>query len=216
MTAPELTTEQLIVLGRDREAVAAALRGPTRGTGPDMDGVAQLDEIIPMLEGIVLRIPAAGYDAATPCSEWTVTGVLEHMTAGATTFAAAFSGSAPPASSAGKLREQWGSAMRGLLDAVHSPGSQERTIASPFGDVPGADFARFVALDGLVHGWDLCSASGQAYVPREELVLAVDGFARQALTPAIRASGAFRDPVEPAPGADALGRLVAFTGRRAP
>ena len=56
--------------------------------------------------------------------------------------------------------------MADLLDAVHSEGSAERTIAAPFGEVPGSVFARFVAFDGLVHGWDLATATGQGYAPR--------------------------------------------------
>src|SRR4051812_16519711 len=46
----EHTTQELIDLGRDREAVAAASRGRPR------DGAEQLDAIIPMLEAIVSRI----------------------------------------------------------------------------------------------------------------------------------------------------------------
>ena len=45
------STEDLIVLGRDREAVAAATR--TNNQGEPMDGVQQLDEIIPLIEAVV-------------------------------------------------------------------------------------------------------------------------------------------------------------------
>ena len=37
----------------------------------------------------------------------------------------------------------------------------------PFGEVPGAVFARFVVFDGLVHGWDLATATGQTYAPAD-------------------------------------------------
>lgn len=180
-----------------------------------MNGVEQLDEIIPMLEAIVRQIPGDAYDLPTACTDWTVSGVLEHMIGGATTFAAAFRGEqgAAAAEPEGDLGARWCSAMADLLAAVHTPGSQERTIAAPFGEVAGAVFARFVALDGLLHGWDLSTASRQPYTPREELVLAVDAFAREAVSPAVRESGAFAPEVSAPAGADPLARLVAFSGR---
>ena len=47
------------------------------------------------------------------------------------------------------------------MGAIRSPGALDRTVAAPFGDTPGEAFARFVVLDGLVHGWDLATATGQ-------------------------------------------------------
>ena len=50
--------------------------------------------------------------------------------------------------------------MAELLSSLHSPGRSERTVAAPFGEVPVAAFARYIAFDGLVHGWDLSRANG--------------------------------------------------------
>ena len=101
-----------------------------------------------------------------------------------------------------------------LLDAVHSEGAAERTIAAPFGEVPGAVFARFVAFDGLVHGWDLATATNQPYAPDEELVREIDVFARQALAPAMRDGDTFAAETAAPAGAGALEKLVAFSGRQ--
>ena len=70
-----------------------------------------------------------------------------------------------------------------LVAAITAPGALDQTVAAPFGDVSGETFARFVVLDGLVHGWDLATATGQPYEPPDELVAAVDVFAHQALDP---------------------------------
>ena len=40
--------------------------------------------------------------------------------------------------------------------------------------MPGAAFARLVAFDGLIHGWDLAIATGHAYAVHDEVVAAVD------------------------------------------
>ncbi len=182
-----------------------------------MDGVQQLDEIIPMLEGLVDEISPDQLGVQTACAKFDVAGVLEHMIGGASMFAPAFRGdapSAPPAS--GTIQDQWRDAMADLLGSVHAPGAQERTIASPFGEVPGAMFARYVAFDGLMHGWDLATATGQVYLPSDGLVAEVDAFARELLKPEMRDGDTFAAETSPGSGASALERLVAFSGRTVP
>ena len=183
-----------------------------------MDGAQQLDELMPVLHGLVDRISPEPLGDRTPCVDFTVTGVLEHMIGGATAFAPLFRGedqqSAASAPSTGTLQDRWRAAMVDLLDAVHTEGAAERTIAAPFGEVPGSVFARFVAFDGLVHGWDLAMATGQHYAPREELVHEIDAFARQALAPAMRDGDTFAGEKDVPADAGALEKLVAFSGRQ--
>jgi hypothetical protein len=68
-------------------------------------------------------------------------------------------------------------------------------------------------MDGLVHGWDIATATDQSYDPAEELVAAVDAFTRQALGDDMRDGDTFAAAVEPPAGASKLVGLVAFTGR---
>ena len=79
--------------------------------------------------------------------------------------------------------------------------------------MPGETFARFVVLDGLVHGWDMAMATGQPYEPSDALVADVEAFAQGALAP-LRDGTTFAEPVEPPPSATPIERLAAFTGRR--
>lgn len=180
-----------------------------------MDGVQQLDEIIPMLEGLVEKIAPEHLDDPTPCASFTVAGVLEHMIGGATAFAPAFRGGDAPAEAPtdGTVQERWGRAMAELHAAVHTAGAQERTIASPFGEVSGSTFARYVAFDGLVHGWDLASAIGLPYDPEARLVAEVDTFVRGLLQPQMRDGDTFAAETSVAPDASPIERLVAFSGR---
>lgn len=180
-----------------------------------MDGPQQLEHVVPLLTQLIDRITPEQYDAPTPCTTFTVAGILEHMVAGATAYAPAFRGEVAPASAdlEGDVRVRWRATMADLLDAVHTEGSQERTVQAPFGEVPGAVFARFVAFDGLVHGWDLARATGQEYAPPAGLVAAVDGFARQALAPEMRDGDTFKDETEAAEAATPMDRLAAFSGR---
>jgi uncharacterized protein (TIGR03086 family) len=220
-TAPDLSpAERLMAIGRDREAVAAATKQhETTPHGGNMDGARQLDELMPLLHGLVDRLSPEQLDDPTPCANFTVTGVLEHMIGGATAFAPMFRGETAPASEAGDittgtLPDRWRTAMVDLLDAVHSEGAAERTIAAPFGNVPGSVFARFVAFDGLVHGWDLATATRQRYAPPEDLIREVGTFAHQALVPAMRDGETFAVETAAPADAGALERLVAFSGRQ--
>jgi uncharacterized protein (TIGR03086 family) len=221
MTNWEREVERLVAHGRDREAAALAVRhlsAPTR-QGESMDPLEQFDLLAPALGGVVTQIGAGQLDEPTPCTDFTVRGVLEHMIAGAIGFAAAFRGEpAPPANGDGDggadPRGRFAEAMTGLVDAVRSPGALDRTIAAPFGDVPGQIFARFVVLDGLVHGWDLAIATGRPYQPPVTLVAEVDAFAREAIVPAMREAEMFAAPVKAPTDATPIERLVALTGRR--
>ena len=224
--------QQLMLHGRDREAaelaarhlrdpdnrnVATATTAPTRGE-TTMGPLQQLDELGPLLGRVTSAIRPEDLDAPTPCTNFTVRGVLGHMIGGATQFSAAFRGAAPPdvvpdGAPGPDAVDRAQTALAGLVDAVRSPGALDRTIASPFGDMPGDAFARFVVLDGLVHGWDLATATGQAYAPSDALVAEADAFARQAIAPAMRDGDTFAAAVEPSAGATPIEQLAAFTGR---
>ena len=211
---------RLIEAGLDREA---ARRGASEGAhhvtpagdseGRTMDALTQFSHVGPLLAGVVGGITPDQLDRPTPCTEFSVRGVLEHMIGGATAFAAAYRGEPPTEPDLSDVLAGFGPALENLGGAVSAPGALDRRIAAPFGDVDGEFFARFIVLDGLLHGWDLATATGQAYHPPDELVAAVDAYARQAIDP-LRDGTTFAQAVEPALDASPIERLAAFSGRR--
>jgi uncharacterized protein (TIGR03086 family) len=210
----------LIELGRDREAAELAVAesrviddARCQTGGGRMEVLDQLDELGPLLGTVVGGIRADQLDDPTPCGKFSVQGVLDHMIGGATAFAAAFRGVDPTEPHIGDVLAAFGPALSGLADAMHSPGALKRTVEAPFGEVSGTTFARFVVLDGLVHGWDLATATGQSYEPSAALVAEADAFARQAVEP-LRDGDTFGPAVTPPTDATPIERLVAFTGRR--
>ena len=217
---PPRAVTHLIQAGRDREA---ALRGaretggavapPDDPNGDPMEPLAQLDQLAPLLGGVVEGITPDQLDRPTPCADFTLRGVLEHMVAGATAFAAAYRGETPAEPDLSDPLAGITPALTDLVEAISAPGALDRTVAAPFGELPGETFARFVVLDGLVHGWDMATATGQPYAPSDALVAAVDAFAHQALDP-LRDGQTFADAVEPAPGASPIECLAAYTGRK--
>lgn len=208
----------LINHGRDREAAELALRNLAASTtstpqGTTMDPRSQLRQILPLVCDIVERIDDGDLAAPTPCANFDVRGVLGHMVGGAGQFAAAFRGEVASPGEVDDVRAAFPRAMEELEAAIGAPGALDRTIAAPFGEVTGETFARFVALDGLVHGWDLATATNQPYDPPADVVEAVTAFAEGALAD-LRDGDTFAAAVTPPAGASAIERLAAFTGRR--
>lgn len=183
-----------------------------------MGPTEQLRAIVPALIALVDRIEPRQLDDPTPCREFTVRDVLHHMMGLGGRFAYWFRGEDPPEADFAVVDSrvpaaEFRAAMNDLLDAVASPGAMERTITAPMGQLPGSTFARFVAFDGLVHGWDLASATGQDYHVPPAVVAAVDAFARTAITSEMRDGDTFAAETAAGEGATAIERLVAFSGR---
>lgn len=184
----------------------------------DIDPIDQLAAVLPRVTDVVDHVTGMQMHDPTPCEDFHVHDVLNHMFVLGGAFAAMYRGEEPgeitaPAVYGWVPAREFRAAMDDLLGAIRSPGALGRTIASPVGDLPGDTFARFLACDALLHGWDLAQATGQSYEAPDDLVGVIDRFAREAITPELRATGMFADPVEPSPGATPIERLAAFSGR---
>lgn len=184
-----------------------------------MEPTTQLAVILPTLSDLVDRLEPDQLDAETPCSDFALRDVLDHMITLGGAFSYLFRGQVPPEGGApttnGRVpAEEFRSVMDDLLDSVGSEGALERTIVAPVGEMTGEAFARLVAFDGLVHGWDIARSAGLDYPVPEEVVVAVDGFARAAITDDMRDGDTFAAATEPPPGATPIEQLAAFSGRR--
>lgn len=201
---------KLIELGRDREAAELGARAETQGGR--MEALDQMDQLGPALTKVIEGIRPDQLDNPTPCSKFTVRGVLEHMAGGATVFAAAFRGMTPPTPDLSDAVAATGTALGDLMGALHEPGALDGTVAAPFGEIAREDFVRFLVLDGLCHGWDIATATGQPYDPPDEIVAEAEAFGRGVIDP-LRDGDTFAAATEPPAGATPIERLVAYTGR---
>ncbi|MGE3194842.1 MAG: TIGR03086 family metal-binding protein [Microbacteriaceae bacterium] len=183
-----------------------------------MHPIEQLDIILPALCDLVDRVDPVQLAAPTPCDEFDVHDVLDHIIVLGGSFASLFRGERPQSLLAppvyGRVpAPELRAVLEDLRHAVHSDGAMQRMLDTPVGQLDGETFARMVALDGVVHGWDIGAATGQRFVTDVAVVDAVDTFARQALSPEIRATGMFEAPTEPPADASPLEALVAYSGR---
>src|SRR5215813_2680767 len=169
-----------------------------------------------------VRLDQAG--AATPCTEWDVRDLLNHVIGTLWLSEALFTdraprypmapGALPPADLAGDdPAAAYAEACTAALTAAAADDNLTRVHPTPLGDMPGPALAGFTTLDILVHGWDLAKATGQPAALEGTLAAHVLAFAEQAITPGSRAPRI--GPAVPArAGAPLTDRLVAFLGRR--
>jgi uncharacterized protein (TIGR03086 family) len=183
-----------------------------------MEPTEQLAVILPALSELVDRIEPSDLGNETPCEKFALSDVLDHMIVLGGSFSFLFRGLTPAEP---QPREEDGSVptaefrkvMHDLLDAVHTEGALDRTITAPVGEMPGDTFARLVAFDGVIHGWDIARATGLAWELPDEVVAAVDSFARIALTDDLRDGDTFKDATTAPADATPIDRIAAFSGR---
>jgi uncharacterized protein (TIGR03086 family) len=93
----------------------------------------------------------------TPCSEWDVAALLQHMAGGASYLFGAL-GVDPSTATA------WpdSTVVETCADALRAPGALERTCMSPANfEWSVSDAAAGTAMDQLIHTWDLAVALGE-------------------------------------------------------
>jgi uncharacterized protein (TIGR03086 family) len=161
--------------------------------------------------------------AATPCADWDVRGLLDHIVGGAHLFAAAFAGQAPAggAHDAGAPDDlvgddpagAWQRAAEAFAAGIDAPGALERMIPMPWGPTPGAVVFEILTFDILVHAWDLARATGQPFDPPAAFVEPALDTARGMIAPEMRDGVTFAAEVTAPDGATPIERLAAFTGR---
>ena len=130
-----------------------------------MEPLAQLSQLGPLLGDVVAHVTDDQLDRPTPCVEYSVRGVLEHMIGGATAFAAAYRGETAHEPDLDDVLAGFGPALEDLGAAMSAPGALDRTVAAPFGELPGDVFARFVMLDGLVVVGGGLSGAASLFLP---------------------------------------------------
>ena len=168
---------------------------------------------------LIDRIAAAGWTAPTPCTEWNVRGVVNHLVGTNLVLVAMFEESPMPDRDADCLGTDPAGAYHrstaALLAAAARPGVLERSQATRLGVATGAERLRWRIADLLTHGWDLAQATGVPPELPDDLAERAFTFA-QAQLPHQSRAGRFADPRPIHDDAPALDRLAALTGRPVP
>ena len=192
--------------------------GATMSTVPDTDIVAQYDRALAAAQRIADGVRPDQWSAPTPCTEWDVRALLNHVVTGNLLFTANIRGEEPPDRTRDHLGGDPAAALaatgRELRDAFVEPGVMDRTHPTPLGEMPGPVLVNMRTTELMVHGWDLARATGQPADLPEDLAEQALALWRSRLGGAPREGLPFAAEQAAPDGASAGDRLAAFLGRK--
>jgi len=175
------------------------------------------------VDGFGTRVAVIGdqqWSASTPCAEWDVRALVNHVVGELLWL--------PPLLEGKTIAEvgsqfdgdvlgddpgaTWKMAAAAAQSAAAKPGAQERTVHLSFGDFPGSEYLGQVTTDLTIHSWDLARAVGAD----DRCDPALIEFVTEFLAPQIemwRNPGIFATPVNAGADANRQDQLIASTGR---
>ncbi|WP_282693130.1 TIGR03086 family metal-binding protein [Streptomyces sp. CC208A] len=154
--------------------------------------------------------------APTPCAEYDVRALLNHLFSVVVNFQAlaakqeADFSTTPDRVAEPGWRGEFAAETRRLVEAWAAPGAEEGTAGAM--GLPARTVGSMVLLDLTVHGWDLARATGREFVP-DPVVVAGLADEVERMAPMARKMNVFAEAVDLPAGASALERLLATTGR---
>lgn len=157
--------------------------------------------------------------AATPCAEWDLRALLNHVVRGTLMYCSVVRATSEPDRTLDYLGDDAGFAFASASDEfaalMAAPGALERRYEGRRGPISGERLVGMRMVEYLVHGGDVAIATGQPYSPPDALVDGCIALALETETARPReAGGPYAAALPVSPGAPSAVRLAAFFGRQ--
>ena len=163
--------------------------------------------------GVLAGVGPHQLDDPTPCPEWTVRDLIDHVIGGNEKVAIRAGLRSEPPARPDQAAEAHRATAAAAQEVFAAPGGMSALFGLPVGQMTGSDFIRIRTTDALVHAWDLAKATHQSTDLDPELSAQMLA-ASQHLPGALRGPGKFFGDPQPCdesrPPAD---QLAAFLGR---
>jgi uncharacterized protein (TIGR03086 family) len=179
---------------------------------PPTDELASAEAALGALQHVLHPISRDELTKSTPCSEYDVMQLTDHLMNSISLLGVAAGAELPERHTGDSVERQVISAARPALDAWHRRGL-DGSVTIGSNELPATFAAGILSLELLVHGWDYATATKHPITIAESLADYVLGLAKKVITPQGRARVGFADPVAVPDDASALDQLIGFTGR---
>lgn len=177
-----------------------------------MDSVALHRESLAVAQGVVDRIDRSHFELPTPCEEWNVQRVLEHMISGNRRIAGDPSQDGEDVIGP-DLPASYAASAAASLAAFSAHGAMDRPFPLSIGEVPGHFAVVARSTDQLAHAWDLAKAVGISTDLSPELYETALDHLRERFATRGRNHKTYADEKPVPEGATAADRFAAFAGR---
>lgn len=182
-----------------------------------MDPIERIDRATAFAAEKVKGVSQADLSKSTPCAEFDVRALLNHVIGGLGMLTTAAEGG----KSAMPEGDQFGAdpgadyeqRRQKLVAALRGEGVLDRPWEMPFGTLPGAMMASIAFMEHVTHGWDIAKATGQDTTIPAELVAECT----EVVTPMdamLRMPGVCGPAVSVPDDASAQDKLIGFMGRQ--
>jgi uncharacterized protein (TIGR03086 family) len=207
--------------GWDHYLDRIVMAGATGDAGPDrwqvdlddLDELKSAEATLAILERVLRQIDAADLSNSTPCTEFDVAQVAAHLAGSIIGIGGAAGAELAPVES-GVVEVDIADLAQPALEAWAKRGL-EGTVGIGGMELPATYALGILSVEFLVHAWDFATATGQKLTVDDDLTTYVLGLSKRVVTDQMRVPGMFDPEIEVGPDANALERLLAFTGRQA-
>ena len=168
------------------------------------DELDSAEATLAVLQQVLHPIANDEWSRQTPCREFDIAGLTDHLMNSITVIGGAAGAELPERDPTDSVERQVVAAARPTLDAWHRRGL-DGTVTFGSNTAPATMMAGVLSIEFLVHAWDYAAATGRTLDAPDSLSDYVLGLAKKIITPEGRANVGFDDPIDVPADAAALG-----------
>jgi uncharacterized protein (TIGR03086 family) len=182
------------------------------------DDIDLLEGVLDKTAGLLDGVTPDQYGDPTPCPDYDVRALVNHITGWVESFAAGANGETPSADpTAHEAGDDPGAEFRAaaakVVEGWRTHGV-DRKVGLMGGDLPGQMVLNMTIMEYLAHGWDLATATKQAVPYTDDEAAQALSLAEGTLPAQYRGGDQpFGDIVEVPDSAPAVDRFIGFMGR---
>jgi uncharacterized protein (TIGR03086 family) len=202
-------------LGRLEQVTSTGDAGPDAWAAvpEDLNPLTCADATLAVCQNVLRGIPQDDLGKGTPCSDFTVGQLTDHLIGSMVSLGGMAGGVVVPADHGTPLESRVADAAQQALEAWQRRGL-DGTVKRGEAEMPAVLAASILSVELLVHAWDFAVATGQRVVVSDEVSGHTLALAQQIISPQSR-GGMFADALDAGPDANILDCLIAFSGRSA-